>query len=66
MVTTQRFLKENSHRLSGLDVGRGVEEDGPEDGLEGLEHLLALEARAQLYAEQAGQGGCRPLFLSLP
>ena len=54
-----------THRLSGLDVGRRVRQDGHEERLQGLQHLLALDARAQLDAQQAGQGGRRALLLTL-
>ncbi|KAJ8249790.1 hypothetical protein COCON_G00230060 [Conger conger] len=54
----------HTHRLPGLDVGGAVVEDALEDGLEGLEHLLTLDAGAQLQAEETGQGGGRCLLLS--
>lgn len=54
----------HTHRLSGLDVGRSVRQDGFEDRFQGLEHLLAFDARAQLDAQEAGQRSCRPLLLT--
>lgn len=53
-----------THRLPGLNVGRSVRQDGFEDRLQGLEHLLALDARAQLDAQEAGQRRRRPLLLT--
>lgn len=44
----------DTHCLSGLNVSRPVSQDVFEDGLQGLEHLLALDTRAQLDAKQAG------------
>lgn len=54
----------DTHRLPGLDAGRPVRQDGFEDWLQGLEHLLAFNARAQLDAQEAGQRSCRPLLLT--
>lgn len=54
----------HTHRLPGLDVGRPVCQDGFEDRFQGLEHLLAFDARAQLDAQEAGQGSCRPLLFT--
>lgn len=53
-----------THCLSGLNVGRSVCQDVLEDGLEGLEDLLALDARAQLDAQQAGERSRCPLLVA--
>lgn len=53
-----------THCLPGLNVGRSVRQDVFEDGLQGLEHLLALDARAQLDAQQAGERSRCPLLVA--
>ena len=59
------LMTSDTHCLSGLYVGWSVCQDVFEDGFQGLEHLLTLDARAQLDTQQAGQGSRRSLLFAL-